>query len=83
MDWKKIEFWQKAIEPERPHDVEMLAANGLCTTNGEVNDLLVSMLAGEYVGKLVDTLMSEDVEMEPLLFHMKAMLQDGDYMGMH
>ena len=83
MDWEKIELLQKAIEPERPHDVEMLAANGLCAPNGEANDLLVSMLAGEYVGKLVDTLLSEDVETEPLFLCMKAMLQDEDYMGIY
>jgi hypothetical protein len=61
----------------------MLAASGLCAPNGEVNDLLVSMLAGEYVGKLVDTLISEDVETEPLLLSLKAMLQDEDYMGIY
>lgn len=83
MDWEKIELLQKAIEQERPHDIEMLAASGLCAPNGEVNDLLVSMLAGEYVGKLVDTLISEDVETEPLLLSLKAMLQDEDYMGIY
>lgn len=83
MDWEKIELLQKAIEPERPHDVEKLAKSGLCIPNGEINDLLVSMLAGEYVGKLVDTLISEDVETEPLLLCMKAMLKDEDYMGIY
>lgn len=83
MDWEKIELLQKAIEPERPHDFEMLEANGLCTQSGEINDMIISMLAGEYVSKLVDTLISEDVETKPLLLCMTVMLQDEDYMGIY
>lgn len=83
MDWEKIELLQKAVEPKRPHDTQLLEATGVCTPKGEVNDLLICMLAGEYVGKLVDRFISEDVETEPLLICMRAMLQDEDYMGIY
>jgi len=39
------------------------------------------LLSGEYVGKLVDTLISKDVETESLLLCIKDVLQDEDYMG--